>query len=182
MAHIHILPYIYLPFATLIYIYPHIHVTDGPYTYTLCYPLFWYTKITILLYLSSPFLSLPSLYLPGDALGAVEGFKALYRVDRSWPALPDWLVRAFSLQKRQVHCCALLRYPNISCHDSLPINRLLAVVRAFSLQKRQVHCCALLRYSNKPVPLNLTAGFFFSFPIDYIATVQGLQGQHGRRL
>jgi len=37
----------------------------------------------------------------GDALGAVEGFKSLYRVDRNWPALPDWLVRAFSLQKRQ---------------------------------------------------------------------------------
>ena len=37
----------------------------------------------------------------GDALGAVEGFKSLYRVDRNWPSLPDWLVRAFSLQKRQ---------------------------------------------------------------------------------
>ena len=34
-------------------------------------------------------------------MAAVEGFKALYRVDRNWPALPDWLVRAFSLQKRQ---------------------------------------------------------------------------------
>ena len=37
----------------------------------------------------------------GDAVGAIEGFKALYRVDRNWPQLPDWLVRAFSLQKRQ---------------------------------------------------------------------------------
>jgi len=27
--------------------------------------------------------------------------QALYRVDRNWPQLPDWLVRAFSLQKRQ---------------------------------------------------------------------------------
>ena len=34
-------------------------------------------------------------------MGAIEGFKALYRVDRNWSQLPDWLVRAFSLQKRQ---------------------------------------------------------------------------------
>jgi len=37
----------------------------------------------------------------GKAAEAVEGFKALYRVDRDWPMLSEWLVRAFSLQKRQ---------------------------------------------------------------------------------
>ena len=37
----------------------------------------------------------------GKATEAVEGFKDLYRVDRNWPNLSEWLVRAFSLQKRQ---------------------------------------------------------------------------------
>ena len=37
----------------------------------------------------------------GKADDAVEGFKDLYRVDRNWPSLSEWLVRAFSLQKRQ---------------------------------------------------------------------------------
>lgn len=38
----------------------------------------------------------------GKASEAVEGFKDLYRVDRNWPNLSEWLVKAFSLQKRQV--------------------------------------------------------------------------------
>jgi hypothetical protein len=38
----------------------------------------------------------------GKASEAVEGFKNLYRVDRNWPNLSEWLVKAFSLQKRQV--------------------------------------------------------------------------------
>ena len=37
----------------------------------------------------------------GKAAAAVDGFKDLYRVDRNWPNLSEWLVRAFSLQKRQ---------------------------------------------------------------------------------
>ena len=37
----------------------------------------------------------------GKAEAAVEGFKDLYRVDRDWPNLSEWLVRAFSLKKRQ---------------------------------------------------------------------------------
>lgn len=37
----------------------------------------------------------------GKADDAVEAFKALYRVDRDWPNLSEWLVRAFSLKKRQ---------------------------------------------------------------------------------
>ena len=31
----------------------------------------------------------------------MEGFKALYRVDRDWPHLNEWLVRAYTLRKRQ---------------------------------------------------------------------------------
>lgn len=38
----------------------------------------------------------------GKADEAVEGFKDLYRVDRDWPNLSDWMVRAYSLRKRQV--------------------------------------------------------------------------------
>jgi tetratricopeptide (TPR) repeat protein len=37
----------------------------------------------------------------GDAEGAIDSFKSLYRVDRAWHNLSDWLVRAFTLQKRQ---------------------------------------------------------------------------------
>lgn len=37
----------------------------------------------------------------GKAEEAIEGFKALYRVDRDWPQLSEWLIRAFSLRKRQ---------------------------------------------------------------------------------
>jgi len=37
----------------------------------------------------------------GKANDAVEAFKDLYRVDRDWPQLSDWLVRAFTLLKRQ---------------------------------------------------------------------------------
>lgn len=37
----------------------------------------------------------------GQAEKAIDGFKDLYRVDRDWPMLSDWLVRAYSLQKRQ---------------------------------------------------------------------------------
>lgn len=37
----------------------------------------------------------------GQATAAKEGFKALYRVDRDWPDLSLWLIRAFSLEKRQ---------------------------------------------------------------------------------
>lgn len=37
----------------------------------------------------------------GKADMAVDAFKDLYRVDRDWPNLSEWLVRAFSLRKRQ---------------------------------------------------------------------------------
>lgn len=37
----------------------------------------------------------------GKAAEAVEAFNDLYRVDRDWPQLSDWLVRAFTLLKRQ---------------------------------------------------------------------------------
>ena len=37
----------------------------------------------------------------GNAEQAVEAFKDLYRVDRNWPNLSDWMVRAYSLKKRQ---------------------------------------------------------------------------------
>jgi tetratricopeptide (TPR) repeat protein len=37
----------------------------------------------------------------GKATDAVNGFKDLYRADRNWPNLSEWLVRAYSLQKRQ---------------------------------------------------------------------------------
>lgn len=37
----------------------------------------------------------------GKATEAVDGFQDLYRIDRNWPNLSEWLVRAFSLQKRQ---------------------------------------------------------------------------------
>jgi tetratricopeptide (TPR) repeat protein/cell division protein FtsN len=46
----------------------------------------------------------------GKATEAKEGFKELYRVDRDWPDLSLWLVRAYSLEKRQVRmefCLAL---------------------------------------------------------------------------
>lgn len=32
---------------------------------------------------------------------AVQGFRSLYRVDRTWPHLNEWLVRAYTLRKRQ---------------------------------------------------------------------------------
>lgn len=37
----------------------------------------------------------------GKAEEAVAGFKTLYRVDRAWPHLNEWLVRAYTLRKRQ---------------------------------------------------------------------------------
>lgn len=37
----------------------------------------------------------------GRADEAIDGFKDLYRVDRNWPMLSEWLVRSFSLRKRQ---------------------------------------------------------------------------------
>ena len=37
----------------------------------------------------------------GKADLAVEGFKDLYRIDRDWINLSEWLVRAYSLRKRQ---------------------------------------------------------------------------------
>ena len=50
----------------------------------------------------------------GRATEAKEGFKELYRVDRDWPDLSLWLIRAFSLEKRQVRalwcfCCMIFR-------------------------------------------------------------------------
>jgi hypothetical protein len=56
---------------------------------------------TLLRYARALFRRAACLLEKGDAGGAVEGFKALYRVDRNWPNLSEWLVRAFSLQKRQ---------------------------------------------------------------------------------
>ncbi len=37
----------------------------------------------------------------GKADAAIEGFKDLYRVDRDWPMLSEWLIRAYTLRKRQ---------------------------------------------------------------------------------
>lgn len=37
----------------------------------------------------------------GKATEAIDGFKDLYRIDRNWPMLSEWLVRAYALQKRQ---------------------------------------------------------------------------------
>lgn len=37
----------------------------------------------------------------GKADESVEGFKTLYRVDRDWPHLSEWLIRAYTLRKRQ---------------------------------------------------------------------------------
>ena len=37
----------------------------------------------------------------GKATESIEGFKDLYRIDRNWSMLSEWLVRAYALQKRQ---------------------------------------------------------------------------------
>jgi hypothetical protein len=37
----------------------------------------------------------------GKANESVDGFKTLYRVDRDWPHLNEWLIRAYTLRKRQ---------------------------------------------------------------------------------
>jgi tetratricopeptide (TPR) repeat protein len=51
----------------------------------------------------------------GKANEAVDGFKTLYRVDRDWPHLNEWLIRAYTLRKRQSrgdYCSAEGEYDN----------------------------------------------------------------------
>ena len=56
----------------------------------------------------------------GKPVAAVDAFEELYRVDRTWPRLSDWLLRSHAAQRRNAECGDTDDSPNRRSSSSRP--------------------------------------------------------------